>query len=989
MKRLILCIILMTACVYASAQTYVISGTVTNKADGKPVEYATVILENTGQWAVADDKGKFAINNVQRGKNTISVSCLGFTTYTKEIIVERNIENYRIDLYEDNLALEGVVVTAQDMSNSATTSRKIDKTALDHVQLMNVTDISSLLPGGKTSTSYPSLTSVQRFEIRSGGSAEHGNSTFNTAVEVDGVRLSNNASFAGIKGIATNNIASSNVESVEVISGVPSVEYGDMGSGVVKINTKKGITPYTLSMSSNPRTKQISASKGFNLGQNRNGGSAGTINGSVEYTRSISDQMSPFSAYERKQMSLIYDNTLNHGAFADTPLRLTVGVTGNIGGMNTEADPDTFKDTFTKTKDNSVRANLNMNWLLSKSWITNLELKGSVVYSDKLSRERKNYSNSSGTIAMHGTEEGYFIAQDYESNPDAAVIVIPRGYWYNTMCIDDKPLNYSLGLKANWAKKINNVNNRMKVGFDWTGDGNFGIGEYSEDMSNAPTFREYPYNEVPFMNNIAFYLEDNITVPIGKTSLNVVAGIRNDNTLISGSSYGNTSSWSPRVNVKYTIFNSKNRRGKLITELAFRGSWGDAVKLPSFSVLYPTPTYRDIATFNPTTSADGSIYNAYYIQPRTIFYNEELLWQKNRQGEIGVDMTIGGHKISLAGFFNRTFNAYSIDPEYERFTYNYTPVTSLNGCTVPAENRRFEVDQKTGIVTVHDKTGAQSPQVLDHVVKEAFNVYHYASNDTDPTTRYGLEWTVDFKRIDAINTSIRFDGNYYGYRSASQDCDPVCPFTRLGADGNPFRYVAYYIGGDGISNGSEKQEISTNLTITTHIPKVRLIVSMKLEATLLRYQRYLSERKDGKDRSHVIVNPNDMIPDFNSSIYDGDKFPILYPDYYVSFDDPTPRDFYEDFVWAKDNDPQLFSDLSQFVVRSSHSYYFNKDYISPYFSANLSITKEIGNTASISLYANNFFRNVGQVYSTRTDTYSSISRYIPAFFYGVSLRFKF
>ena len=220
---------------------------------------------------MAGADGKFTINNVQSGKNIISISCLGYVTDTKEIIISRNIENYRIALAEDNLALEGVVVTAQEKDNTATTSRMIDKNALNHVQMMNVADVSSLLPGGATLN--PDLTSNPQFNIRA-SKGESGNASFGTAVEIDGVRLSNNASFAsiansteGMKGVNTNNIASSNVESVEVITGVPSVEYGDMTSGVVKINTRKGKTPYMVTMSTNPRTKQVSASKGFALGE--------------------------------------------------------------------------------------------------------------------------------------------------------------------------------------------------------------------------------------------------------------------------------------------------------------------------------------------------------------------------------------------------------------------------------------------------------------------------------------------------------------------------------------------------------------------------------------------------------------------------------------------------------------------------------------------------------------------------------------------------
>ena len=201
-------LLLMTVCAYA--QTWTISGIVTDKNTGKPVEYATVVLESTAQWAVAGADGKFSISNVQSGKNIISISCLGYVTDTKEITISRNV-TYKVSLAEDNLALEGVVVTAKEKENTATTSRLIDKTALDHVQMMNVSDISSFLPGGVTQN--PILTSEQQFDIRAGEGAggEKGSSSFGTAVEVDGVRLSNNASFSafsnangGAKGVSTN-----------------------------------------------------------------------------------------------------------------------------------------------------------------------------------------------------------------------------------------------------------------------------------------------------------------------------------------------------------------------------------------------------------------------------------------------------------------------------------------------------------------------------------------------------------------------------------------------------------------------------------------------------------------------------------------------------------------------------------------------------------------------------------------------------------------
>ena len=1004
MKRILTISILLLMSVCAFAQTWTISGVVLNKRTGKPVEYATVVLESTSQWAVADAEGRFTISKVQQGTNIISVSCLGFVTDTKEITISRNIENFRVTLAEDNLSLDGATVTAKEKDNSATTSRMIDKTALDHVQMMNVADVSGLLPGGATVN--PDLTAQQQFNIRAGISgSEAGSSSFGTAVEVDGVRLSNNASFVsvanqpnGVKGVSTNNIASSNVESVEVITGVPSVEYGDMTSGVVKINTRKGATPYIVTASSNPRTKQISASKGFNLGERSNGAAKGVINANIEYTKAISDKMSPFTAYDRKQLSLIYSNTFNRGVFSQTPLQFSAGVTGNLGGMDSQADPDKFLDTYETGRDNAVRGNLSFNWLLSKSWITNIELNASVVYADKLVKTKELYSKSASTSSLHGREEGYFVAQDYIEGMDQAIVLIPRGNWYNTMCIDDRPLNYKVALKANWARQWGKVNNKVKIGADWTGDGNFGIGQYSEDMSNAPSFREYRYNEVPFMNNIAAYLEDNVMIPIGSTKLNLIAGIRNDNTIIKGSAYGITSSISPRFNAKYTVFSPKGRKNKTIRELSFRASWGLAVKQPSFSVLFPEPRYRDILSFTPTSDSQGRYYPAYFISPRTTEYNPDLRWQKNRQSEIGMEIDVKGYHISLAGFYTKTLDAYSINTAYSPFSYNYTSVQTLaQNCTIPVENRNFEVDRMTGQVTVHDKTGVQASEVIPFVTKKGLNDHYFATNDSSPITRYGIEWIVDFKKIESINTSVRLDGTYYGYRQLDTDIEAYAPYNQNGADGEPFKYIGFYYGGKDHSNGTEAKALKTNVTVTTHIPRVRMIISLKLQASFLKYSRYLSEKADGSARSHVVSDRSNILSTTGASVYDGNSFAVLYPEYYTSADDPyTRRNYLEDLMWAKENDQKMFNDLSMLASTTNFVYHFGKDYISPFFSANISVTKEIGDLASVSFYANNFFNNLAQVRSSKTGDYTSVGggaftngRYIPGFFYGLSLRLKF
>jgi hypothetical protein len=176
-----------------------------------------------------------------------------------------------------------------------------------------------------------------------------------------------------------------------------------------------------------------------------------------------------------------------------------------------------------------------------------------------------------------------------------------------------------------------------------------------------------------------------------------------------------------------------------------------------------------------------------------------------------------------------------------------------------------------------------------------------------------------------------------------------------------------------------------------------MIVSLKLQATLLRYSRSLSETADGGTRSFIVKDRSDILNTVAGSVYDGRNFAVTYPEYYISAADPdTKRNYLEDLKWARENDPKMYSDLSKLATVSNYLYIYAEDYITPYFSANISVTKEIGDIASISFYANNFFNNLGQVKSSKTGEYATLGntpfangRYIPGFFYGLSLRLKF
>ena len=966
---MLICLLPTTASLWA--QHITVAGKVVDESSRQPIEFASILIKGSGQWAITDGTGHFSIKGVSTGKNTMTIQCLGYATQTLVLTITQDIPRMNIRLKQESLKLDEVTVTARRKQDEATTSFTIDRTALDQQQILNIGDVSTLLPGGKTTSS--SLMNDNRFSLRS-GTQEKGNASFGTAVEIDGVRLDNNSMSGETAGASTRNISASNIESVEIVTGIPSVEYGDLSNGIVKVNTRRGKSPFIVEGKISQLTRQIALNKGFDLSRGR-----GLLNVSLEHARSFSDAASPYTAYQRNILSLHYMNVFMRDRM---PLTLNVGLTGNIGGYSSEADPDEMLDDYQKTRDNTLRAHFDVNWLLNKSWITNLTLKGSLSYSDKKSEEYYSTSSASAQPYIHSMEQGYFIATDYDENPQANIILGPTGYWYVKRLNDSKPMSWSLKLKAeknaSFALGKSIFRNHLMIGSDFTGSRNAGRGTYYDDMRVAPSWREYRYNELPAMNNLALYAEDKIMIPTGKlSSWELTAGLRDDITFISGSDYGTISSLSPRVNSRYIFW--RNRRKRLVNSLTVHAGWGKSVKLPSFQILYPTPGYSDRLAFASTSTSDNRSYYAYHTYVSKALYNPDLRWQYTNQTDIGVEMDIKGTHVSLSAFHHKTCRSYMSTDVFTPMTYRYTPPSSLNGSGIDVANRRFSVDQQSGIVTLSDATGTVQSKELAYTDRNTYAVNDRYVNGSD-VDRYGLEWVIDFAQIKSLATSVRIDGNYYYYKGAD---DMLFADIPLGVSttmtGNvPYGYVGWYRGASvtstgssasaSVSNGTVSKQANLNLTLTTHIPKIRMIVSLRLESSLYNYRRLISDYS-----------------------FDDDGLAAVYPEYYTTWNNPSELiPFAEKYLWARDNDVTLYNDLTKLVVHANYPYVLNPNRISSYYSANLSVTKELGDHISLSFYANNFFRNMSTVHSSQTDLDTSLfsSGYIPSFYYGLSLRLK-
>lgn len=989
MRKRLLILLLLTAMTHALAagKGYTVSGTVLDDRTLKPLAYATVRIHNMELWAIADDNGRFSIADVPEGQQTVEINILGYVSRSVTFSLAKDTDLKNIRLKEDNLGLPDVEVTAKKRTATNTTVYTMDRTTLDHSQVLNLSDITALLPGGQTVNT--TLIDDSRLALRA-GTGERGNAAFGTAIEIDGMRLDNNANMDETMSASTRSLSASNIESVEVISGISSVEYGDVSNGVVKVNTRRGRSPWVIEASANPYTRQVALNKGFALA-----GNGGVVNVSFEHARSYSDIASPYTSYKRNTLTATYSKAFTLGM---SSLNLNAGITAGLGGYNSEADPDAFKDTYRKIRDNQLRANLDINWLRNSSsaGVFNVLLHAGFSTADKLAESYTNSSSASSQAYLHTMSSGYAIASDYSAEAAAYgnIILGPTGYWYVRSYNDQKPRSLQLKLKGDWTKHLcaddskMQIVNRFTVGMELNTSRNAGRGVYYEDMSLAPTWRPYDYSLLPTMRNLALFAEDRLT--IGRAV--VTAGLRDDMTMLRGSDYGTVTSLSPRVSARYTLFKGK---GGTVT---LHAGYGKSVKLPSFQVLYPADAYSDKLVFTPGSTADNKAYYAYYTNVSKTLYNRDLKWQYTNQLDLGVDADQKGARLGLSFFRHDTRNPYQMVNVYSPFSYNYTSQAALENCGIASSDRLYSVDGTTGVVTVSSAADGTSV-VLPYSTRNTFTANRRYVNGS-PVTRYGLEWIAEMPLLGnshLVGLTLRLDGSYYHYKGVDNTLIAGSPngIGDYAADSGTMPLIGYYSGSSttsassvstpSVSNGTLSKGCSLNTTLTARIPRLKMVMTLRLEATFLNYRRNLSE-----GRNAVLLK---AAGDVFGTPYGGEKdsYVALYPEYYSTWQNPSERiPFAEALADAADNAPELYRQLCGLIVRSNTSYYFNPQDISSYCSANFSVTKEIGRNISLSFYANNFFNNMSMVRNSQTGLETSLfgSGYIPKFYYGLSVRVK-
>jgi hypothetical protein len=947
-KRLFILIFLLYP-VWLTAQNRVkLSGKVLESGSNKPVELVAIQIKELNRWTTSDMDGNFSINDLPAGKYTLMASCLGYNKYEKPVDLARDLVGYKLFLDKLTLGLQEVVVVAKE-NTSLSSSSKIESSALEHVQPTSLADVMQLVPGQITLN--PNMSGNNQITIRDINSdyannpvRPDANSAMGTAVIIDGTPMNNSANMqtlntasGGIsqgystagQGVDLRQISADNIESVEVIRGIPSVEYGDLTTGAVLVKTKAGKTKFNVKVKADPNIKQTAFSKGFALPGSNNG----ALNIDLDYTHAYDDLREPTSSYRRITGQIGYSNTWFK---ATHPLSFNAKILHYNTFDNQKSDPDMLKTEIFQNKEQSIGFKLYGNWGLKKSWITNLEYNFSGNFDKQAYYE---YKISSGGVTPMPLAM---------VSGEAVGEILPSSY-YSELTIDGRPYNYYGQIKGNKTGRWGITHHDLMAGAEWRTSGNNGEGQIYDRRRppyGATSSRPRAFKDIPASNELSLFLEDKMSFPIGKTAVRLQGGIRYTNLLPKGLfATDGFKTLEPRINLTYNIF--KDRKSADFKSLSLRLGYGKTSKTPGMIYLYPDKSYEDQLSFN--YYPDLIVVTTQVI---TDTANPDLKPTVNTKFETGVDFSLWGVKCMFTAFKEDIKDGFSYVGEYFEMKYRkWEPLTGTGKKPV-FENGNVYYTENGQKLTVPFSQ------------KSDFVSYMRPMNNYN-IWKKGIEYVIDFGKIPALMSNISMDGAYY-HITKIDEARPYYEKQNITYQGDKFPYLPLFPGNE----GTLKQRLNTNIIINTHIPKIKMMASLTGMLVWFNKTTYTWTDKEGNDIAYSLGTNNEK----------------LYGEYGSTnniFVDPLGY-YNRQMVYSPWQESFSFTSPYSFMVKQlRHDYFTSVNY--PFtWQINLKLTKEFGDKAKLSFFANNVFNYRPLHKDPRSDSWFRQNQ--PAYF-GAELKF--
>ena len=765
---------LFSATLYSQQQ--LVSGLVQDERK-EPLLGVSVVDKNSKKWAITDENGKFSLPFQKEYE--LEIQFLGM----EKRIIKGSDPSLVITLKEESLTLKEVVVTADKVKDKTSSAITLDKYAISQFQSFSLSDVLQQLPG--QAIKNIALESPKDIQLRTAISSQ--NNAFGVGFIMDDMYISNDenmqsyaftqkggnnkAAFSHINSsIDLRSIPSSNIEKVEVISGIADAKYGNATSGLIIVERKAGVSPLQLSASMVGGGNSLSAIKGFRLP-----GNWGNLSLSLDYLNSNSDPRNDLMSFNRITATGIWSTFSPSQRLKNT---LTLSVRSNLDGskQNKELE-EAFRNGSSK-KEYGYTISNRTTLQLQSPWIDQLTSSLSFAHT-RTDSTKEYYVNGIGNVVP---------LADRTSFHQGAYT--PVSYMSRERTIGE-PINGSLSLTASKDLFHHNFRHLLSAGTGLTYSDNIGEGKIF-DSASASTLttlspnrggtdsqqgvRPLNFNRYVIANKLFhFYVQDNITYTFNdRKSLAANIGLRYEN-------QNGFSSLSPRVNTALT----------LSPTLKFRAGAGLATKAPSLQNRFPGNVFFDILVKDLRTRD----YAVNYIQTYVIERPEVALKPaKAWKYEAGADLTLPFARLNLTGFLNYNYDSFENTPHLGLYPI---PELSFTPNPNPSLPPSYTITRYKDMILEYQTSGNTGK-----------------SKDT------GVELMMHFNKIEAINTQFTLSGSYTYSESDSTLPNQVAN-TNL-AD-TEHRYILYPR--DLIS----ADKLSLRLTATYHLSFIGLLTSLTIE----------------------------------------------------------------------------------------------------------------------------------------------------------------
>lgn len=666
--------------------------------------------------------------------------------------------------------LPNVVVTAIESKAPGSTSL-LPASAIEHVQPISAADLMQLLPGGLTGNSgfnTPQYFTVREATFANGGNRTSANIAEGMQIIVDGSPLHHNAHInSPYTGVDTRFLSMNEVERVEVMRGIPSVQYGNLTNGVLLMKTRTGEMPLTLGIRYNPNLKQYTAGKGFSISPTGH-----TLNLLADYTTQQDFHIG----------GLRLANTY-HWLPGGNPFLLNLSYTMRTGGEKKYISDENHS----RMKRQEHRFTLGAEWkpgrhlLQQISFRVDLSANKSSLYEYGVS-----YTNSSATDAL--------------ISGDAPGFALPNRYITPTQT-DDLPLYAEAEVLASTHLPMPRTNGQaeLKAGLTWRSEGNKGEGvQFDVLLPPGNSMRPRSYRDIPFLHSSALFAE----ALFRWSRLTLQTGLRYQALMSDGYTAGNVE---PRVNLTYTAFSSPNY------QLRLKAGAGLMSYMPTADRLYPSPIYNDQLVFYYADEETDYSMHVYNVHVQDKYRNNHLRPTVNRKAEAGFMLETPAVRLDMTGFYERQTGGFSTATDY-----------------IPHTFRDYESLWNDGLrPELHDGQVWVDGAPVEYEKRTRFIKVTTPVNATR-THKYGIEMTADFGTFQPLCTSLIVDGIWLRICRRNSFLNGENPFYETIAD--PYPYIGYYdVNTGSIGNEQTSEQLSTNFRFITRIPRIGLVTSFTLQ----------------------------------------------------------------------------------------------------------------------------------------------------------------